>query len=300
LPYLCEVKLSNFYIKTKVFMKKLMLLSMLMAFVAISAKAQIRTPAASPGCEFKQTVGLTDVTINYSRPSAKGRAVFGEGGIVPYNEMWRAGANSATKITFADAVTVGDQNLAAGAYAVLINPMAAEWQVMFYNYEGGSWGSYVEKSAVAKVMAPVKRTAAVETFTIAINNLQTNSATIDFSWGEAVASVPLKVEVDKRVMADIDRVMSGPSASDYYAAASYLHDSGRDLARALEYCSKANSMGEPRYWMLRREALILGDLGRYPDAIKVATRSMEMAEQAGDMNYVRMNKASIATWQAKR
>jgi hypothetical protein len=281
-------------------MKKLLLVNALLILAAVGLHAQIRTPAPSPSCEVKQTVGLTDVTINYSRPSAKGRVIFGENGVVPYGEMWRAGANSATKITFADAVTLGDQNVAAGSYAILIKPMANEWKVMFYTHEGTNWGAYVEKTPVATVTAPVKALAMpVETFTIGFNNLETTMATLDFSWGTAMASVPVKVEVDKRVMADIDRVMNGPSANDYYAAASYLHDSKRDLNRALEYVVKANAIGEPRYWMVRREALILADLGRKADAIKAATRSKELAQTAGDMNYVRMNEASIREWQGR-
>lgn len=280
-------------------MKKL-LLNVLAITLAFAAQAQIRTPAPSPSCEMKQTVGLTDVTINYSRPGAKGRTIFGEGGVVPYNEMWRLGANQATKINFADAVTVGGQNLVAGAYAVLAMPTATEWKVMFYTYEGGNWGSYVEKTAAATVVAPAKTsTSIVESFTIGINNLTNTSATIDFAWGNTSVSVPLQVEVDKRVMADIERVMGGPSANDYFAAASYLHDTKKDLNLALEYVTKANAMGEPRYWMVRREALILADLGRYADARKMAARSSELAEAADDMNYVRMNKASIASWQNK-
>jgi hypothetical protein len=281
-------------------MKKLLLVNVLLVLATLGLHAQIRTPAPSPSCELKQTVGLTDVTINYSRPSAKGRVIFGENGVVPYGEMWRAGANSATKITFADAVTLGDQNVAAGSYAILIKPMAAEWKVMFYTHEGSNWGSYVEKTPVATVTAPVKTlTTPVETFTIGVNNLETTMATLDFSWGTVLASVPVKVEVDKRVMADIDRVMSGPSAGDYFAAATYLHESKRDLNRALEYITKANAMGEPRYWMVRREALILADLGRKADAIKAATRSKELAQTAGDANYVRMNEASIREWQGR-
>lgn len=280
-------------------MKKL-LLNVLAITLAFAAQAQIRTPAPSPSCELKQTVGLTDVTINYSRPSAKGRTIFGAGGVVPFDEMWRLGANQATKINFADAVTIGGQELKAGAYAVLAMPTAREWKIMFYTYEGGNWGSYVEKTPAATAVAPVTNlTAAVETFTIGIGNLNMNSATIDFSWGNTLVSLPIKVEVDKRVMADIDRVMNGPSANDYYAAASYLHDTQKNLQQALEYITKANSMGEPRYWMVRREALIKADLGMYAEAIKAAIRSSELAEAAEDMNYVRMNKASIESWQNK-
>jgi tetratricopeptide (TPR) repeat protein len=277
-------------------MKKLLLNAIAFCLV-VSASAQIKTPSPSPTSELKQTVGLTDVTITYSRPGVKDRTVFSKDGLVPYGKAWRTGANSATKIAFSDDVKLGGQALKAGEYAVLTTPNEKEWKFMLYPYESGNWSSYTEKSPAATISAMPKASGRkVESFTIDVNNLRNNGANIDFIWDNTLVSVPLEVEVDKRVMADIERVMAGPSANDYYAAATYMHESAKDNAKALEYVQKANSMGEARFWMLRREALILADLGRKKEAIQAAQKSLDLAQTAGNEEYVTMNKKSIEEW----
>jgi len=260
-------------------------------------EAQIRTPAASPLSEVKQTVGLTDVTVVYSRPSMKDRKIFGADGIVPYGKIWRTAANAATKITFSDDVTIGGTKLAKGTYAILSIPGADKWTVMFYTFEGAGFGSYVEKTPDASYEAkPVKTGKAVETFTIDINHLRNTSAHIEISWENTSVSVPFEVEVDSKVMADINKVMGGPTAGELTAAAAYYHESGKDLEQALAWIEKANGMGQARYWNVRRQAMILGDLKRYDDAIKAAQQSIALAKEAGDDDYVRMNEKSIAEW----
>lgn len=280
-------------------MKKLFF-SVLALLLVTTTFAQIKTPAASPSAEVKQSVGLTDITINYSRPSANGRAIFSKDGLVPTDAVWRTGANSATKITFGDAANVGGADLKAGSYAVLTTPGMKEWTFMLYTYESTNWGSYTEKEPAAKFTVPVATTGSlVETFTIGVNNLKDNSATIDFAWEKTMVSVPVKFEVHEKVMADIKRVMAGPSANDYSAAATYLHTSGTDLKLALEYIQKANAEGTPRYWLVRREALILADLGRTKEAIVAAQRSLELAKEGKNDDYVRMNEKSIQEWSKK-
>jgi hypothetical protein len=277
-------------------MKKV-LLPVLALFLAFSVHAQIRTPSASPTANFSTTVGLTDVAIEYSRPSAKDRVIFAEDGLVPFGNIWRTGANSATKLSFSDAVTIGGVEVEAGDYAVLTMPMASEWKFMLYPYESGSWGSYVEKDPAAAFMVPAAATGhMVETFTIGVNNVRNESATIDFAWENTMVSVPLAVNVHDRVMANIKQVMAGPTMNDYYAAASYMHDAGVNLEQALEYIQMATSSDDARYWVVRREALILADLGRTDEAIKAANRSMELAKAAGNNDYVRMNQKSIEEW----
>jgi tetratricopeptide (TPR) repeat protein len=168
---------------------------------------------------------------------------------------------------------------------------------MFYPYAGGDWGSYVEKEAAATVEAKTADMGFdVENFTITINNIKNESADIMFIWEQTAAIVPLSVEVDKRVTANIERILAGPSANDYFAAASYYHESGKDLNKALEWVKKANAGDSPRFWMVRREALILADLNRTEDAIKAAKKSLELAEAAGNKDYVRMNQKSIDEW----
>lgn len=258
--------------------------------------AQISAPAPSPGAEFTQMVGLTEVSIAYSRPGKKGRTLFAEDGLVPFGDIWRTGANSATKISFSDDVMIGDAALNAGAYAILTKPMADAWEVMFFPYESSNWASYVEKDPAATVMAKVMSIGhTVENFTIKIDGLTNDGAKLQFVWGNTIATLPLNVNTDEKVMASINRVMEGPAPGDYYAAASYYHDAGKDLKQALEWIQKANAE-QPRFWTLRKEALIMADLGMTQEAIAVAEKSLQMAREAGNKDYVRMNEASIAEW----
>ena len=261
------------------------------------ANGQIRTPAASPSSSASQVVGLTDIDIEYSRPSAKGRTIFGADGIVPFDEIWRTGANQATKITFSDAVTVEGKELAAGSYAILTKPGAASWDVHFYAFETGNWGSYVDKEPSAAVtVSPVALPLKVETLTISVGDLTSEGAVLSILWSDVYVPINVGVEVDSRVMADIDRVMAGPSANDYFNAGTYMHESGKDLNKALMYVQKATSGDSPRFWQVRREALILGDLGKTAEAIATAKKSMMLAKEAGNDDYVRMNEKSIKKW----
>lgn len=264
-----------------------------------TANAQIQTPAPSPTAEVKTRVGLTDVTLLYSRPSMKGRTIFAADGLVPFGSVWRTGANSATKLSFSDDVKLGGQALKAGDYALLTKPGANEWTVMLFPYESTNWAGYPEKTPAATfTVKPEKLGNSVESFTMDINNYSNDGAHIELMWDMTKVSLPLAVEVDGKVMAAIDRMMAGPSANDLYAAASYMHDTGKDLNKALEYIQKANAMS-PQFWTLRRESLILADMGKKADAINVAKKSLEMAEKAKNDDYVRMNKASIAEWSKK-
>lgn len=259
-------------------------------------QAQLQTPAPSPAAEFSQMVGLTEISVSYSRPGKKGRTIFSADGLVPFGEVWRTGANAATKITFSDDVTIAGADLEAGEYAILTKPMATSWEVMFFPYESSNWPSYVEKEPAATVKADVKKlNHTVENFTIELDMLKIDGAELQFVWDNTKATLPIQVNTDEKVMASIDRMMNGPSSGDYYAAASYYHDAGKDLKQALKWIQMANAE-QPRYWTLRKEALILADLGMTQEAIAAAQKSLNMAREAGNNDYVRMNEASIAEW----
>ncbi len=282
-------------------MKRVFFLSFLM-LALMGVNAQIQTPAASPLATLSQQVGLTDVTISYSRPSARGRVIFGSEGIVRYGETWRTGANSATKFSFSDDVKLGGAALKKGEYAVLTVPGAKEWKVMLYPYETGNFGAYLEKEPAASFTVPAVQMEGleVETFLINIENVMVSSATIELIWANTYVAIPLEIDTDAKVMASIDKTMAGPSVNDYFAAGSYYHDSGKDLAKALEWVQKATKTGTPRYWQVRKEALILADMGRKQEALTAAQLSLSLAKEAGNMDYVRMNEASIAEWTAKK
>ncbi|MCB0633277.1 MAG: DUF2911 domain-containing protein [Saprospiraceae bacterium] len=281
-------------------MKRLVLNYCIVFAVALLSQplvAQIATPAPSPGSKLTQSVGLTEVNIEYSRPGVKDRKIFAADGLVPFGEVWRTGANTATKITFSDDVKVDGQELKAGSYAILSKPAADSWDIMFYPYDNGNWMSYPDKEAVVTVKAKTMNAGhKIENFTITIDNIGTDQADIIFAWDKTAAVLPLSVEVDKRVTAAIERVLAGPTANDYYAAASYYHETSKDLNKALEWINKATEGDNPMFWQVRRKALILADLNRKKEAIEAAKKSMELAEAAGNADYVRMNKKSIEEW----
>jgi tetratricopeptide (TPR) repeat protein len=282
-------------------MKKVCLLFIAVVFFALDSQAQLQTPAPSPGAKLTQTVGLTEVTVEYSRPSMKDRAIFGDAdALVEFGKIWRAGANQATKISFSKDVKVGDADLKAGSYAILTMPGKSEWGVMFYTYETGNFGSYVEKEPTAKVMAKTgKLSRSVESFTIDINNLRNNTATIDLMWENTVASIPLTVHTDKEVTSTFETMMAGPTTDQYYAMGTYLLQSGKDLEKALTYIQKATKEGEPRFWQVHQEALALGELGRYKEATAAAKKSIELAKVAKNDDYVKLNEKAMASWKKK-
>jgi hypothetical protein len=158
--------------------------------------AQNNGPSPSPTCTISQKVGMTDVSIVYSRPGKKDRVIFAEDGLVPYGKPWRTGANAATKISFGDDVTLGGQKLAKGDYAILTVPGANEWKVMLYAYDSTNWGSYVDKDPVASFTAKPSKLGdiTVETFMIDIGNVRDTSATIGLVWTDVYVPLPLTVK----------------------------------------------------------------------------------------------------------
>ncbi len=265
--------------------------------VVTLGQAQIKTPASSPFSKSTQTVGLTDIEIEYSRPGVKDRTVFSADGLVPHGKVWRLGANRATKMTFSDDVTINGKELKKGAYAVLATPTAAQWTFHFHEYGKSSWSGYAEMTPALSVSAKTMPIPMhMETFTIMIGDITTDSALLEFLWDKTYVALDLGVSVEDRVMANIDQVMAGPTANDYYQAASYYHKEGKDLSKALMWIEKATAGDEKKYWQVRRKALILADLGKKKEAIAAAEMSKKLADAAGNMEYVKMNTESINMW----
>ncbi len=281
-------------------MKRLVLLACLMVGFAFYSTAQIKTPAASPASKLEQTVGLSTVTVEYSRPSMKGRTIFAQDGLVPFGKMWRTGANAATKLTFSDDVKLGGKEVKAGAYAVITVPDAASWKVNLYEFGDRYWSAYREKDpTVSFMVTPTTTKATTETFTIEVNDVTSTTANITIRWENTAVNLPVEVEVDKKVMAAIESAMGGTTKGEYYTAATYYHDTGKDLNQALAWVQKATAGDDPKFWQVRREAMILADLGRYKEAIAAATKSKDLATKAENEDYIRMNTASIKEWTMK-
>lgn len=280
-------------------MKKLLCLIALVA-MSLNVNAQIDTPAPSPTSKIEQKVGLTDFTLEYSRPSMRGRSVFGN--LVPYGTLWRLGANANTKITFSDDVTIGGNTLKAGTYAVFATPNQTTWDVIFYS-DASNWGTpqnWDESKVAAKVTVPVNTLPfEIETFTMAFDNLTSGSAYLGMFWENVYAAVEIKVPTDAKVTAAIQKTMNGPSANDYYASAVYYLSEGKDINQAKTWIDKAMSMTEkPAYWQLRQQSLIYAKAGDKKGAIEIAKKSLAGATEAGNRDYIKLNMDSLKEWGA--
>lgn len=278
-------------------MKKILLITLAFT-LSYALNAQIETPAPSPFSKIEQKVGLTDVAIEYSRPSMRGRTIFG--GLVPFGKVWRTGANSRTKITFGEDVIIGDKTLKAGSFAIFTIPQADKWEVVFYTeYAGGGAPQELDETKVAaRVIAEViPLTMDIQSFTMSFDDVTSNSAVIGMLWEKSYVGVKFEVSTDKTVVASIEKAMSGPGFNDYYAAASYYYEEGKDINKAKEWIDKAMGMTEtPRFWQLRQQSLIYAKAGDKKGAIALAEKSLAASEEAGNMDYVKMNKDSLAEW----
>jgi hypothetical protein len=279
-------------------MKKLFLF-VCVALVSIGGYAQIQTPAPSPFQKIEQKVGLTDVTLEYSRPSMKGRVIFD--GLVPYGKIWRTGANANTKITFSDDVTIGGKTLKAGSYAIFTKPNADNWEVIFYS-DTNNWGT-PEEWDDNKVAATVKAQVYpmpmnIESLTMSFDDITNDSASLGILWEKTYVGVPMKFNTDKKVAASIDQVMSGPGANDYYSAAVYYLESGKDINKAKTWIDKAVELRTDAFWYYRQQSLIYAKAGDKKGAIKAAQKSLEMAKAAGNDDYIALNQKSLKEWGA--
>lgn len=271
------------------------------ATLGLAVNAQIKTPAASPFQKVEQTVGLTDVTLEYSRPQMKGRKIFGE--LVPYGKLWRTGANANTKISFSADVEIGGKTLKAGDYAIYTKPSADSWEVMFYTdaTNSGTPNEWDDNKVAVTVKAQViPMPMNIDTFTMTFDDLTNNSASLGILWEKVYVGVPIKFQTDKAVSASIDQVMNGPGAGDYYAAAVYYLESGKDINKAKNWIDKAVSLREtPAFWYHRQQALIYAKAGDKKGAIKAAKTSLDLAKAAGNDDYVAMNTKSIEVWEGR-
>jgi hypothetical protein len=267
-------------------------------------EAQVKTPQSSPKATVYQTVGLTEVTLEYSRPSAKGRTVFGD--LVPFGKLWRTGANQNSMVTFSEDVVIKGNTLKKGKYAIFTTPKADMWEVIFYT-DTENWGTPqnwdANKVALSTMVDPITLGNQVETFTIGVNNLTNDSATLDISWEKTMVSVKFEVPTKKAAMASIEKVLAGPTSNDYFSAAQYFYQSEGDINKALEYVNKSISLvkaGEDvPFWYLRLKSLIQAKTGDKNGAIATAKLSIAGAEKAKNADYVKMNNDSIKEWSKK-
>jgi hypothetical protein len=288
------------------FMKSSLRLLFVASALAFSGVAGAQTPAApnlefpsaSPPATLKQRVGVTDIVINYSRPSTKGRKIFG--GLVPYGQVWRTGANQATKISFSTPVKINGTSLAAGEYELFSIPGEQEWTVIFHK-PMSQWGAYTydQKNDVARVAVKAITTpVSVETFSISLTEIRDESATLYFSWDKVRVPMKLEVDVAATLIPQIEQVMASDATNKpYFPAAMYYLDHDLDLNKAAKWFDAAIAAQPNGFYIVHHKARLLAKQGDKAGAVAAAKKSIEIAETVGGPvrdEYVRLNEALIA------
>ena len=267
-------------------------------FAQTPAAPKLNFPEASPAATVTQHVGLTDIQINYARPGAKGRKVFG--GLVPYGKVWRTGANTATKISFNTPVKLNGTEIAAGTYELFTIPGATEWTVIIHQ-NMSQWGAYAydEKNDVARIKATaVAVPAALESLDISFNDLRDESATLNISWENTRVPIALTVDVKSTLVPQIEAVMaSGGDKLPYFPAAMYYFENNIDLKKAAAWMDAAIAAQPDQMWMIYRKGLIHAKMGDNAGARAAAMKSLELAAKAGGSlgeEYTALNNALLA------
>lgn len=282
----------------------------LIALIALSATVftplasaqtapKIDFPAASPSATLKQRVGLTDIEINYSRPSVRGRKIFG--GLVPYNEVWRTGANSATKISFSTAVKLNGSEVPAGKYELFTIPSTSEWTVIIHK-DTSAWGAYKydSKNDVVRFKAkPITPPTAVETFGIGISDIKDESANLYLAWEKTRVNIKVETDVKSVLVPQIEAVMaSNAEKKPYFQAALYYFENNIDLNKAEKWMDEAIAASPGTFYFSYHKARILAKKGDKAGAIAAAQKSLEGARKAeGSIRdeYIRLNEGLIAS-----
>lgn len=252
----------------------------------------LKVPTPSTLQKVTQGFALSEIQIEYSRPSAKGRTVFGD--LVPYGKLWRTGANQSTKITFGEDVKVNGKDVKAGTYAVYTVPGESEWKITLYSdlKLGGNVAGYDAKNEVLAVQVPVKKLAdKVETFTIQVENVQNTSADITLSWENTKVALNVTADIDAKVVESINASMK--DNRPYHQAASYYLETGKDLNQAYEWVQKAAEQNPNAFWVLLNKAKIEHALGKHEAAIATANQVKVKAAEAKNDDYIKMADAMI-------
>jgi Protein of unknown function (DUF2911)/Tetratricopeptide repeat len=275
-------------------MKKIALLSILCGGLYFAEAQTVKMPSPSTTQTVKQEFALTNIEISYSRPNMKGRKIFGD--LVPFGAIWRTGANNATTISFADEVIIGDKKVPAGKYGLLTIPGASEWTIIITKQlDVTSPSAYKADQDVVRVKAPTASMPFdMETFTIVFGNVTSNTIDLMMVWEQTAVSLPIKMEVDSKVMAQIDNVMNKDN-KPYFQSAMYYMETGKDLNKANAWFDKAIEQNPTAFWVYYNKANCLAKMGKKSEAIAASNKSIELAAAAKNDDYIALNKKLQAT-----
>jgi hypothetical protein len=256
---------------------------------------QLKVPAASPTQTVKQAFGISEITIEYSRPGVKGRVIFGE--VVPFGKIWRTGANSTTKITFGDDVKIEGVDVKAGTYGFYTIPNTDSWEIMLYKdlTLGGNVANYKTENEVIRVkVKPATLANKVETFTMGLADLTPTSANIELTWENTKVAVSVVTEIDTKIMKTIESTIV-IDTRPFYQAASYYYENNKDLKQALEWTDKAIIANPKAYWVVLLKAKIQLKLNDKKGAITTANLVLYMATLEKDDSFVKQAEKLIAS-----
>lgn len=272
---------------------KLILVLSVLITTGENLKAQgLKLPQPSTAQTITQDFGLGNISLNYSRPNVKGRQIFGD--LIPYDQIWRTGANSATVIKFTEAVKIEGKDLAAGEYALFTIPGKTEWTIIF-NKGVKDWGSYSysESNDVLRVkVKPLMLKDKVETFTMQLANVYDTTAQLQLTWENTAVNVNLSTDIETKVMADIAEAMKGEK-KPYFAAAQYYYNNGKDLKTALMWMNEAEKTMVDAPWLKLAKARVQLKLGDKAGAVKSATEGLAVATKIKNSEYIRLTTQFI-------
>ena len=261
--------------------------------------AQLRTPAASPFAKVSQVIGLSETTIEYSRPGIKNRVIFG--GLVPFDKIWRTGANASTILTLAEDAMIEGNKVPAGKYSIYTIPGKKEWTIILNkNLKGGM--NYPEGQDQCRFkVKPKALKEKAETFLISFSDVKNNSAYVDLTWEKTLVRFKLEFDVDGKIMAQIESDLAKPAldANWYYSAANYYYENGKDLNKALGWINKSLELNGNAYWVYRVKSLIQAKLGDFAGAVETAGTGKIKAQEGKNEQYVKYNEDSIKEWSKK-
>ena len=266
----------------------------LLAALGLQGNAQgLKMPQASTTQTLTQEFGLGSIKIQYSRPNVKSRRVFGD--LVPWGQVWRTGANSATTVTFTDEVQLEGKAVPAGQYSLFTIPGKNEWTVIL-NKQAQQWGAYEydqSQDFLRFTVKPVTGAKKTESFTISVSDVLPTSAVLHLAWDTYDVPVRMTTEVDSKVMAGIEEAMKGDK-KPYFQAASYYYETGRDLKQALSFADAATKASPDAFWVMHLKAKIQARMGDKAGAKATAQQSIALAKKANNADYVALNEKLIA------
>lgn len=262
----------------KLKMKKLIIVACsFMLFTGMSFAQEFKMPVASPSAKIEQQFSTSSITIDYSRPSMKGRVIFGD--LVPYDKIWRTGANANTKITFGEDVTINNLPVAAGTYSLYTIPGKDSWLVIL-NKGTENWGlsGFNEAENVLKVqVSPVILSEPCETFTISVDNLSNNTAILNLQWERVKIPIVILADNKERILAYLDKELQG-SKPPYQQAANFYLEQEYKLDKALEFTNKAIEGNKEGFWLFWLKAKILAKMGKNKEALEAAMTASKMTQ----------------------